>query len=248
MKHRLKGATRLAIAHLFARLDYPALGRIYCHDGGDAFWRAKRGPCRRWGIKLAGVLQGLLPRDGRSLYVGAGVAEIPLLAMETMELGREVAAFNLRADEVRVLNQDLQGLPFRFVDRDAGAAPGRVDHLWIVSVLNDPERFPHLSALSYGRALPLTFDPARFSVERRLVRRLADRCLRKLTLPGLVTTSTEEVMWIAEWCHKRRIPYQVGRRDYPAPVVGDPICFLRVGDNRPRAARSRSQQERYWRE
>lgn len=231
MNHRLKGSTRLAIAHLFARLNYAALGRIYCHDGGEAFWRAKRGPCQRWGIKLAGVLQGLLPRDGRSLYVGAGVAEIPLLSMETMELSRQVAAYNLRKEEVRVLNQALQGLPFRFVNRDAGAAPGRVDHLWIVSVLNDPERVPHLSALSYGRALPLTFDPARFSVERRLVRRLADRCLRKLTLPGLVTTSTEEVMWIAEWCHKRRIPYQVGKRDYPAPVVGDPICFLRIGES-----------------
>jgi hypothetical protein len=232
MNHRLKGSTRQAIAHIFARLDYPALGRIYCHDGGEAFWRAKRGPSQRWGIKLAGVLQGLLPHDGRSLYVGAGVAEIPTLAMETLELGREVAAFNLRAEEVRVLNRALQGLPFRFVDRDAGAAPGRVDHLWIVSVLNDPERFPTLSALSYGRALPLTFEPARFSVERRLVRRLADRCLRKLTLPGLVTTSTEEVMWIAEWCHKRRIPYQVSERDYPAAVVGDPICFLRLGDPR----------------
>ncbi|MBI5855981.1 MAG: hypothetical protein HZB35_12320 [Nitrospirae bacterium] len=238
MNHRLKAATRQAIAHIFARLDYPALGRIYCHDGGEAFWRAKRGPSQRWGIKLAGVLQRLLPRDGRSLYVGAGVAEIPMLTMETLELGREVAVFNLRAEEVRVLNQALQGLPFRFVNRDAGAAPGRVDHLWIVSVLNDPERFPNLSALSYGRALPLTFDPARFSVERRLVRHLVDRCLRKLTLPGLVTTSTEEVMWIAEWCHKRRIPYQVSKRDYPAAVVGDPICFLRLGDPRRNVGKS----------
>ncbi len=230
MNRALHPATVSAIRTLFARLDYPALGRIYCHDGGDAFWRAKRGPCQRWGILLAGVLKGLLQPGGRSLYVGAGVAELPMLMMEARELHREAAAYNLRREEVRLLNRAAEGTPLRFLARDAGLASSMVDHLWMVSVLNDPERFPHLSALSYGRALPLTFDPARFSRERRDVRRLVDRCLRKLMLPGLVTTSTEEVLWIAEWCHRRRISYQVGRRDYPAPIVGDPICFLRIGE------------------
>lgn len=155
-----------------------------------------------------------------------------MLMMEVGELCRRVDAFNLRQDEVRVLNQATADSGLRFLAGDAGAAMIRVDHLWIVSVLNDPERFPHLSALSYGRAVPLTFDPARFSAERRTVRRLVDRCLRKLARPGLVTTSTEEVMWIAEWCHQHNIPYQVSTRDYPAAVVGDPICFVRVGDAR----------------
>jgi hypothetical protein len=223
------GSTRQAIARIFARLDYAALGRIYCHDGGEAFWRVKRGPCRRWGIKLAGILKGLLPARGRSLYVGAGVAEIPMLMMEARELRRRVDAYNLRRDEVRLLNQASADSGLHFLAGDAGAARARVDHLWMVSVLNDPERFPHLSALSYGRAIPLTFDPARFSAERRTVRRLVDRCLRKLTGPGVVTTSTEEVMWIAEWCHQRKIPYRVSERDYPAAIVGDPVCFLRIG-------------------
>jgi len=35
----------------------------------------------------------------------ASVAEIPLLAMETLELGREVAACSLREQEVALLNQ-----------------------------------------------------------------------------------------------------------------------------------------------
>ncbi len=233
MNRMLQPGTVQAIRTLFARLDYSALGRIYCHDGGDAFWCAKRGPCQRWGIKLAEVLKGLLPPGGRSLYVGAGVAEIPMLVMETRELRRRVEAYNLRRDEVRVLNQATAESGLRFMARDAGMARGRVDHLWIVSVLNDPERVPHLSALSYGRAVPLTFDPARFSAERWMVRRLVDRCLRTLTRPGLVTTSTEEVMWVAEWCHRRKIPYQVSEREYPAAIVGDPICFMRVGDARP---------------
>jgi hypothetical protein len=152
-----------------------------------------------------------------------------MLMMEARELDRRVDAYNLRRDEVRLLNQASADSGPRVLAGDAGEARGLVDHLWIVSVLNDPERFPHLSALSYGRAIPLTFDPARFSAERRTVRRLVDRCLRKLTRPGVVTTSTEEVMWIAEWCHQRMIPYQVSERDYPAAIVGDPICFLRIG-------------------
>ncbi len=228
-KRRLRSETVRTIRRIFDGLDYSTLGRVYCDEGGDAFWKAKRGPCRRLGIKLAEALVARLKPDGRSLYVGAGVAEIPLLAMETLELGREVTAYNLRADEVAVLNQACKGLPFEFAAADAGTAPGVFDHLWIVSVLNDPERFPYLAALSYGRADPVTFDPRKFAGERRIVRILADRCLRKLALPALVTTSTEELVWIAEWCHRRGIPYRVGNERYPTATVGDPVCFVRIG-------------------
>ena len=51
----------------------------------------------------------------------------------------------------------------------------------------------------------------------------------KLSLPGLVTTTTEEVVWIADWCHRHKIPYLVERKQYPTALVGDPICFIRVG-------------------
>ena len=166
---RLRTATRQAIASVFERQDYAALEAIYCYDGGDEFWREKRGPCQRLGIKLAEVLLGRLRPDGRSLYVGAGVAEIPMLAMETMDLGREVAAYNLREEEVTLLNQACKPFAFRFMSGDARAATGRFDHLWIVSVLNDPERFPHLSALSYGQTHPVAFDTVAFAREREEV-------------------------------------------------------------------------------
>ncbi|HXF91709.1 MAG TPA: hypothetical protein VNK46_03040 [Nitrospiraceae bacterium] len=224
-----RSETVRTIRRIFDALDYSTLGRVYCDEGGDEFWKAKRGPCRRLGIKLAKALMGRLKPGGRSLYVGAGVAEIPALAMETLELGRQVTAYNLRADEVAVLNHACKGLPFELAAADAGTAPGMFDHLWIVSVLNDPERFPHLAALSYGRADPVTFDPKTFADERRIVRMLAGRCLRKLTLPALVTTSTEELVWIAEWCHRRGIPYRVGAERYPTATVGDPVCFVLIG-------------------
>nr|MBI3612018.1 hypothetical protein [Nitrospirota bacterium] len=229
MKKRLTSDTTRTIAAVFRRLDYVKLGPIYCDEGGDAFWKAKRGPCRKLGIRMAEVLLGRLKPKGRSLYIGAGVAEIPLLAMETMELGRDVTACNLRSKEVRLLNRACDGLPFRISAQDGGKASGRFDHLWMVSVLNDPERFPSLASLSYGRANPATFDASRFARERKIVRSLTDACLRKLKRPGLVTTSVEEIPWIEDWSRHHRVPCLVEEEDYPTALVGDPVCLIRVG-------------------
>ncbi|MEK6804035.1 MAG: hypothetical protein AABZ34_15425 [Nitrospirota bacterium] len=222
-------AARRATKEIFARLDYARLGSIYCDEGGDEFWAAKRGLCQRLGLKLAKALLPRLQAGARSLYVGAGVAEIPLLAMETLELGRRVTACNLRKQEVLVLNRGCVGFPVRFEHQDAGDVKGRVDHLWLVSVLNDPERFPELSALSYGRANPVTFDAQKFVPQQRTVATLVDRCLKRLTIPGLVTTTVEEAVWVAEWCHRRGVRYRIDQRTYASPTVGDPICFMQIG-------------------
>lgn len=225
----LRSTTRRAIAGVFARLDYRKLGPIYCDSGGQAFWRDRREPCRRMGIQLAQGLRGRLAAGGRSLYVGAGVAEVPVLAMEVLELARRVVPCNLRLEEIDILNRACEPLPFRFLDREAASVRGRFDHLWIVSVLNDPERFPELSALSYGRADPVKFQARRFEAERKQVQRLASACLGKVTRPGLVTTSVEEIPWITDWCARRGLRCVVEQDDYPTAIVGDPICFIRIG-------------------
>ncbi len=226
---QLQPATLQAIARIFDAVDYTALGPIYCHEGGDAFWEERRGPCQDLGIKLAGLLRDRLAPNGRSLYVGAGIAELPVLAMETMELNRTVEAYNLRAEEVTVLNTACAGLPFAFRARDAREAVGAFDHLWLVSVLNDPECFPELGALSSGRANPVTFHPAEFSIERQAVFALAAGCLDKVARPGLVTTSVEEIPWITDWCERRGFACVVEDEDYPTAIVEDPICFIRIG-------------------
>lgn len=228
MRPTVSACTHDLVEAVFQRLDYESLGPIYCHEGGDEFWRAKRVPAQRLGLALAGALLRRLKRGGRSLYVGAGVAELPVLLAETLDLDRRVEAYTLRRREVRILNRACRRTAVHFTAADALAAHGPFDHLWIVSVLNDPETYPNLSPLSYGRADPLRFDPDGFTAERRAVRRLVDRSLRKLSRPGLVTTSTEEVQWIAEWCHRRRVPYRVERRSYPTALVGDPVCFVRI--------------------
>ena len=225
----VRPATRRVIREIFARLDYARLGPIYCDEGGDEVWSAKRGPCLRLGTRLANALLPRLTPGGTSLYVGAGVAEIPPIAMESLDLGRRVVACNLRRQEVQVLNRACAGLPMRFQHRDADSVKDRVDHLWLVSVLNDPERFPELSTLSYGRANPVTFNARKFLPQQRAVATLVDRCLSRLAVPGLVTTTVEEAVWIAEWCHRKGIRYRIDRWTFASPTVGDPICLVRVG-------------------
>src|SRR5256712_12479674 len=122
---QLKPATLQAITRIFDSLDYAALGSIYCDEGGDAFWRERRGPCQELGIKLAAVLRDRLLPSGRSLYVGAGVAELPPLVMETAELHRTVAAYNLRADEAGGLHPARPKLPRGFPAQHARGGGGR---------------------------------------------------------------------------------------------------------------------------
>jgi len=226
---KLATAPRRLVNEVYGNLDYEALGPVYCNDGGNEFWQAKRGPCERLGNRVAVLLKKKLRRGGRSLYVGAGVAELPALVMEKVGLDRIVEPYNLRRAEVSALNPACHSIPLKFHASDAARAKGRFDHLWMVSVLNDPERFPHLSPLSYGRGNPLTLDPLKFEKERRVIRALVARCMGKLSRPGLVTTTTEEVLWIAEWCHRHRVPYRVGKRYCPTALVGDPICFIEIG-------------------
>jgi hypothetical protein len=227
----LQPATLQSIVRIFNALDYRALGAIYCHEGGDAFWEERREPCQKLGIHLAEVLRDRLRPNGRSLYVGAGVAELPMLTMETMELQRTVEAYNLRTDEVTLLNAACRGLPFEFQAKDAREARGTFDHLWIVSVLNDPECFPELGALSSGRANPVMFDPAAFTIERQAVLTLAAGCLEKVARSGLVTTSVEEIPWITDWCERQGLACAVEDDDYPTAIVADPTCFIRIGEN-----------------
>jgi hypothetical protein len=77
--------------------------------------------------------------------------------------------------------------------------------------------------------VPLTFKPTGFMKERRMLQSLVNRCMAKLRVPGVVTTSVEEVNWIADWCHRHRIRYRVGRQQFRTALVGDPICFMKIG-------------------
>lgn len=225
----LSSTTTKNISAIFAELDYQTLGPIYCDEGGENFWLNRRKPCEKMGIQIARALKSRLSPGGRSLYMGAGVAEIPPLIMENLDLGREVLPYNLRDSEVSILNHGCKNAGITFFPEPAETASGNFDHLWLVSVLNDPELFPHLSALSYNRADPIHFDPASFAQERKAVWDMLSACMQKLTYPALITTSVEEHPWVAHWCETYGVPSRIEKKTYPTALVGDPICFIWVG-------------------
>ena len=102
-------ATLELIERVFAALDYEALGAIYCFEEGDAFWEERREPAMIAGAEWAQALSRRLG-SGRSLYVGAGVAELPALLTECQDLGRSVQIASLNAPECESLNATLEGL------------------------------------------------------------------------------------------------------------------------------------------
>ena len=107
----LSGSTRQAIASVFDHLDYKRLESVYCYEGGDEFWRVRRGSCQRLGSKVAEILATRLPSSGRSLYVGAGVTELPALVAEVLELRRQVVLILTRAVTERATHRCRRGSP-----------------------------------------------------------------------------------------------------------------------------------------
>ena len=229
----LTASSRAALEAVLASLDLEALGAIYCHEGGVDFWHATLPQVATLGVPWADALGGRLERGGTSLYVGAGVAELPALLTETLDLGRRCVATNLREREVEVLNAALvtggiEGLRFEATDAAEVAAGGSFDHLGMVSVLNDPETFPQLSAVSYGTASPLDLDPVTFEAERERVRTLVATVLGGLRLPALITTTFEEAPWILERADALGLAVTGDDVSIDTAVVGDPCGFLRL--------------------
>ena len=225
--------TRTTLEALFTALDYDRLGPIYCDEGGAAFWEAHREPALRLGIEWARALASRLTH-GTSLYVGAGVAELPALVVEVVDLERTVRVCTLNGEECDVLNEALResGLRDRiaFECRDAAeiAATISFDHLSLVSVLNDPKLFPIVSGLSYGRLAPVSLDVPQFEAERERLRGLAGALLEALRRPGLVTTTFEEVSWLLDAASTLGLTIEAEDDAIETAIVGDPIGFLRV--------------------
>ena len=184
------------------------------------------------GERLARALLPKVRAAGASLWVGAGVAELPVLLAEVMLRGREVVATNLRAREVEVLNAALDkvapDLPLRYVAGDATeVAAGRsFDHLGCISVFTDPETWPVLSDVAYGRVPPVQVDVERFVAEREQARALAQKLFDRLGRPGVVTTSAEEVAWFLECAAACGADYEADEELIDTAVVGDPVGFV----------------------
>ena len=242
------GPERLAMAlgEIEARLDWPALGRLYCDEGGEDFFDDQaREAFIDTGLRLASdvaeALQGLSGSQGRSLYVGAAVAELPLLLCESLVLGRKVVCAGPASPERTALDLALaqaeEELGFRLprygqesVPRRPRASFGVFDHLWMVSVLTDPEGFPALHDWLYERGgTELATGRGDRVRERARAEELIERLLECVESPALFTTTDEELVLVREVTQR-----QGWRLDEPklarlSGIVGDPVRVCRLG-------------------
>lgn len=227
-------AAREATRAVLDCLDWAVLGDVYFHEDGEQELRDRRKAVLGCGMALAELLVPQLPRGGASLWVGAGLAELPVLLAEALRGDRTVVAANLRVVECEALNQALAAAvpnaPLRFCAEDARtAAPGQVfDHLGCVSLFTDPESWPLLSDIAYGRIPPVLIDVDQFVAERDAARGLATALFERLRRPGLVTTTAEEVSWFLEQADRVGASIEAGEELVEAAIVGDPIGVLRV--------------------
>lgn len=222
-------------AAVLERCDWAALGAIYCNDPVDAGWSERRALVLEHGMLLAKRLGAVLPAGGASLWVGAGLAELPVLLVEELRCGRQPVATNLRAAECALLNQALEAaappVQVRYQPLDARvAAPDlRFDHLGCVSVFTDPETWPVLSDVAYGRVAPVQLDVAKFTAERDAARGLAAGLFARLARPAWITTTAEEVSWFLELAERAGVAVAADDELIPTALVGDPVGVLRLG-------------------
>lgn len=223
---------RDATERLLEALDWEALGDIYFHEQGYERWQQMRPHVLELGEAWAKALLKRVPEGGRSLYVGAGVAELPVLIADRCVRGRSLRAVNRSTRECEVLMAGLEkvGLAGHIeiepVDGAAAAAKGGFDHISCVSLFSDPETWPMLSGVTYGRIAPVQLDVDAFVREREQARGLAAALFAGLKRPGLVTTSAEELSWFLEAAAPSGAEWDAEDEMIPTAVVGDPIGFV----------------------
>jgi hypothetical protein len=238
--------TDRVLRQLFRALDWDGLGHVYCDDGGEAFWAEHRGKALRLGLRWADALLPRLRQGGRSLYVGGGVADLPAVVAEVVERGRSVHIANLRAEECRILAEGLEkaGLDGSVAVEaaDAGIVASRLrdlDHVSMVSVLTDPETWPQVSAVGYGRMPPAFLDVDAFARERAAIEALVDALLGAAGPESVFTTTVEEVPWLLRAADRMGVDVEADDVLVESAIVGDPIGFLAVrrraaaGDSTP---------------
>jgi hypothetical protein len=142
------------------KLDWEVLGRSACEGDGTTFFDDEfRGRIFDTGLWFAGHLAGLLEEGGRSLYVGAEIAELPVILAEHLVMKRRVEWLNIDCAPTTELARALRAvgarlgveLPLPRVDAVTDIEAASCDHLWLVSVLTDPDAFPALHDELYER-------------------------------------------------------------------------------------------------
>ncbi len=233
--HQLFGAV---LGTIQAELDWERLGRAYCEGDGTDFFDAELR--ERWldvGLQIAdGIARELRGALGRSLYVGAALAEVPTMLVESIVLGRDIVWINLANDEIDELARVMQlvseqfdvALPLPRFDALETLPRASFDHVWMVSVLTDPDHFPALHDELYERhGTDLATGRGSLGDNRARAEELAGRVLDAASPNALVTTSDEELEVLRPLARSRQLelrPIDSGRL---SALVGDNVRSCR---------------------
>ena len=232
-----------AISELHAELDWGLLGRLLCEGDGSTFFPAPdREAILESGLLFADDLAALLAESsgGRSLYVGAALAELAPILCEHLVLQREVHWHNLPGPESEELNRALAAvskqlgfdLPRVETDGFEALAAQSCDHAWLVSVLTDPDCFPALHDRLYERSGAQASGRGHLESERARAALLLDEVLQRLRPPCVFSTSDEELALVREACSRREWVLRVPSMGRISGVVGDVVRVCRIDDMR----------------
>ncbi|MFT7486547.1 MAG: hypothetical protein ACI9F9_002402 [Candidatus Paceibacteria bacterium] len=233
-----------ALGALEEELDWPKLGELHCSQGGKDFFSPEQVEAtREAGLMIAGELGDRLAQlgngPGRSLYVGAAVAELVPILVEQLVLGRELRLINIESEETAELNRafaaaEACGLSLPRIETcELSTLEGRFDHGWMVSVLNDPEAFPALHDELYGRRGELATGKGNLQQDLQRAQDLTGEFLQRLTSPALVSTTDEELPVFRPCLARLGLSMKPLGDALLTPVVGDPLRFMRLSNAGP---------------
>ncbi|MEM9381804.1 MAG: hypothetical protein AAGB93_17750 [Planctomycetota bacterium] len=240
-----------ALAALDGEIDWDRVAGVYCEGDAEGFFdEERRGAVLDAGLKLAADLGEVLRPGGRSLYVGAAVAELAPMLFEALVLDRKVVWVTLRSPESDELGRALgaasepvgRALPTPRTSRWHGREVGPCDHVWMTSVLTDPDAFPALHDELYGRrGTPEAIGGGHPKEERRRARALVEEALEALDGDARLTTTDEELAFWRSAVEGAGASLEIARTGRTSGLVGDVIrfCRLRASGPRPRPRRGR---------
>ncbi len=227
-----------AVGELELELDWELLGRAACEGDGSAFYDAAlRERILDTGFRLAQELGGSLEPGGKSLYVGAEVAEFPQILAECLLLDRRVEWLNLACDAAVEMARALGEvgaklgveLPRPRADGIDRLGRARFDHLWLVSVLTDPDHFPALhDELYQRRASALATGRGDLVAERSAAVALIDALLERARKNCLISASEEEWTLVEPRIRGRQWQLEFLPGQLTTACVGDVVRFARV--------------------
>lgn len=238
------GAT---LAALDAELDWDRVASVYCKGDADGFFdEERRGAVLDAGLKLASDIGELLKRGGRSLYVGAAVAELAPMLFECLVLGRTVVWVAPKTVETEELTRALElaskvagkALPVPRTDRWKGRAIGPCDHIWMTSVLTDPDAFPALhNELYERRGTKESVSGGHPKAERQKARELVEQAVAAAAVDTRLTTTDEELVYWIPAVEDLGGTVDVARTGRTSGLVGDIVrhCRIRIPQRRARS-------------